>query len=255
MNITEKKNKNVMIIKRRRRKLLKRCLLLAITLISILVILCFKLPVFNIAELSVENNKIISSKDIIKLSKINKGSNIFYINIYRSKNSILNNPYISKVQIYRKLPNKCIIFVTERTAEYYNFIGNDFYIVDGNGIVLEKKSSITGMKLSKLNGFDFSKASVGKQLPSNNNKKFDVISSISSLMNMVNINVTLLDVSDLNNIQIYFNNLCIKLGNNENLEKKLNAAINIFNSNESYKTAKGYIDVSYDGDPVIYIEK
>lgn len=255
MNITVKKDKNVMIIKRRRKILLKRCLLLTTTLVSILLILCYKLPVFDITDISVENNKVVSSNVIIKLSKIQKGSNIFYINFYRSKNSILNNPYIKTVSIHRQLPSKCIIVVNERAAKYYNSDGNNFYVIDKDGVVLEKRDNISDMKLSKLSGFDFSKAVAGRQLTSDDKRKFNVVSDISNLMSLVDINMTSVDVADLNNIQVNFENINVKLGSKENLKKKLNIAINIINSNKDYKTAKGYIDVSYNGAPVICIEK
>lgn len=255
MNTNVKNDKNVMIVKRRRKILLRRCLLFTTTLVSILVILCYKLPVFKITEIDVENNKIVPSNIIVKLSKIQNGNNIFYLNLYRSKNSILNNPYIKAVSIKRQLPSKCIIIVNERVAKYYNSDGNNFYVVDKDGNVLEKRDNINGMKLAKLNGFDYSKATTGQLLPCDNKRKIDVVSTISNLMNLVDINMTSIDVTDLNNIQVYFENICIKLGNKENLEKKLNNAINIINSNKDYKVSKGYINVSYNGAPVICIEK
>ncbi|EKN41637.1 cell division protein FtsQ [Clostridium botulinum CFSAN001627] len=37
--------------------------------------------------------------------------------------------------------------------------------------------------------------------------------------------------------------------------KKLNTAINILKRDELKKAKKGYVDVSYEGNPVFYIEK
>lgn len=115
----QKKSKNQLIIKRRRRKFVKKCFILLILLISTLTGLCLKHPYFNVKKIEVINNKNISKEEIIKLSRIYEGDNIFYINMDRTKRDILNNPYILKAEVKRKLPNKILIDISEREAIFY----------------------------------------------------------------------------------------------------------------------------------------
>lgn len=46
----------------------------------------------------------------------------------------------------------------------------------------------------------------------------------------------------------------IKLGSNEDLPKKLNRAINIISA-ENLSASTGYVDVSFNGNPVFSVEK
>lgn len=63
-------------------------------------------------------------------------------------------------------------------------------------------------------------------------------------------------MQDLNNIQFYYKNILIKLGNSDELNNKLNKAFNIILQKEEVKSAKkGYVDVSFNGNPVVFIEK
>ena len=52
-------------------------------MISLFVTLCLKLPYFNVKNIQINGNKNISQKDIILLSKISIGNNMFYIKFKR----------------------------------------------------------------------------------------------------------------------------------------------------------------------------
>jgi cell division protein FtsQ len=94
-------------------------------------------PWFNIKSIIVEGSFQIKQEDIINASGIPIGQNIFRVNYFRAKSAIKQNPYIEKVSISRKYPNKITIKVVERKrAGYIAFKGNNI-IIDKNGFVLE----------------------------------------------------------------------------------------------------------------------
>ena len=64
------------------------------------------------------------------------------------------------------------------------------------------------------------------------------------------ISINRIDFTDTLNIQLEINKLIIKLGDEENLEDKLNKVINILIEEADYVNLEGYIDVSFDGNPV-----
>ncbi|WP_125152218.1 cell division protein FtsQ/DivIB [Clostridium rectalis] len=249
--------KNELIIRRRRKKLIQKSILLFIFLASILTTLCFKHPYFNVKKIQVKGNKNIISEDIIKFSQIHKGDNIFYLNMDKAKRGIMENPYILKAEIERKIPDGIVINVKEREAVFYSGEKEDFFIIDKNGVVLERKKDIKGMNLVKLEGFDVNKCEIGKVININDKRKIEAANTISSLIGTKkdNFKVSLVNISNINNILVYYKNICIKLGNIENLEKKLNRAFSIITQREELDKAKGYIDVSFDGNPVVYIQK
>ena len=242
--------------KNNKRKKTKKIILIFILIASVFITLCLKLSYFNISEINVYNNKNVSSEDVIKLSNINKGSNIFYINTQRNITDMLKNPYILNVSIKRRLPSTIDITVKERVASFYCVKGNEFLIIGEDGVVLEQKQNLNNNALIKLFGFNTQQATLGKVLPCDDERKISVIGTITEIVNSTNskFKMTALDISDLFNIRAYYGNMYVNLGTSEDLYDKLNKAINILGL-EQLKNAKGYIDVSVDSKPVFYIEK
>lgn len=255
-NNVQDRYKNELIEKRRKRKKIKRYTLLIIMLISISVTLCLKLPYFNIKNIEVENNRNISSDEIIKLSDIKRGKNIFYLDLRQSKTNIAKNSYILSVEIRRKLPSMIKISVEERTAVFYIKKGEKYLVVDNNGVILEEKDLINGMKLIKLDGFDKSSYKVGEVINEQDIKKIKSIGQITELIKNLNEDVpepSIVDLNDLTDIKVCYGNMIIKLGTSDDMDKKYNRAINILMYNKLVGK-KGYIDVSYKGDPVFLVE-
>ncbi len=240
------------LIKRRRRKMaIKRTVILTILLVSIVTILCLKLEYFNIKNLKVTNNKVVSSEEIIGLAQVNVGTNIFYTDIKKIRTNVLNNPYIIKAEVKRSIPNTINITVKEREAAFYVSFQDKYFIIDRNGIVLEERMDISGMKLTRLEGFNLDGAQTGKTVPSASSRKLENIALITELisLNTSGINITAVDLTDDLNVKIYCNDLYVKVGGTS-IKERLNQAFNIIIEN-NLKNKKGYIDVSSDGKPVL----
>lgn len=255
--VTKSKRKNNELIKKRRKKKrLKHLFVFFIFLVSCSVILCLKLPYFDIAEIVVKNNKAVNGDEIIKRSGIEKGTNIFYMNTKKIVTKIENNPYISDASIKRELPNRIVINVVEKRAVYYTTFNNEYFIIDDSGVVLEKVNSINGMNLIFISGVNEKNCVVGKSIFANDVRQIDVVNKVASLKLRLKspLKLTAIDVSDIVDIKVYFVNMCIKIGDDENIESKINKGINIILDN-SLKDAKGYVDVSFKGNPVYFIEK
>lgn len=246
---------NELITKRRRKKRIRNSFLLLIFLLAVLFILSMKLPYFNIKNIRVYGNKSIKDSNIIALSKIQKGDNIFYVNMSTSRKNILKNPYIDSVSISMTLPSIININVTERSAVFYIDYGNKFYIIDKNGILLQKRNNISNMNLVKLSGIIVGNTKIGNKIKNSNSRKFDAVTSIGNLIgnNVTSFGISTVDVSDPLNIKAYRNNIYIKLGDADNMRSKLNKALNIIKQ-ENLNNAKGYVDVRFQGNPVYYID-
>lgn len=237
-------------------KKIKRGIVIFVLLATTAVILGLKLPYFNVSQILVTNNVNIPKEDIIDISGIQKGNNIFYLDSNLAKAILLKNQYIENISIKRVLPSTINIDVDERKITYF-FNDKGKYLVIGNdGVLIEKRNDIIAMKLVSLSGFEFEQSEVGKKLKSNENRKFDAINQIGQLIldNKSNHVITKVDVNDVLNINVYFDNVCVKIGTIENVKNKLNMAINILSQN-ALKGSKGYIDVSFGANPVFSIQK
>lgn len=246
---------NELIRKRRRKKNIKRTFLLFILLISILITLCLKLSYFNIENINVEGNKIVNSEAIISSSNINKGSNIFTLNTKKVGTNELSNPYILKADVKRKLPSTIVISVKEREAIFYIEENEKYAIIDKYGVVLELKDNIDNMKLTNLEGFDTDNIKIGSTLPCEDKRRLELISQMTDLISSNNsgINITKVKINNDASAEVNCSNMLIKLGN-INIKDKLNLGVNII-INNNLKNAKGYIDASFDSNPVLFIEK
>lgn len=249
-------SKNELIEKRRKKIRIKRYITIIVILIAVVVTLCLKLSYFNIKDIKVLNNRNIGSEEIKKLSQINLGENIFYLNLRKSRTAILSNPYILKADIKRKLPNKINIYVEERTAVFYVKQNEKYLVIDEKGIVLEEKNSISGMKLIKLEGFEGKNYKVGEVLDNSDVRKLKIINDITKLIKSLKDGIpepSIVDIKDLTDIKLYYGNIMIKIGTSDELQEKINKAINILVDNKLIDK-KGYIDVSFKGSPVFFVE-
>lgn len=249
------KTDNELILKRRKKKKLQKTLLLFTLMISLFVTLCLKLPYFNIKTIQVIGNENITQNDIILLSKISAGNNMFYIHLRDSENNILSNPYIYSAEIVRKIPSTIQINVKEREAVFYNTKDNKNLVIDKNAIVLQQRDDIKGMKLIKLDGLDYSKGELGKTIDDVDSGRVDIVKSLGAIIaNNKILGITSVDISNSVDIKIYYGSILVKVGSEDNIDKKMNKALNILERKE-IKGAKGYIDVSFDGNPVFFIQK
>jgi cell division protein FtsQ len=224
--------------------------------VSLLVTLCLKIEYFNVSEVLIKDNFIIGTEEILNLAKVETGKNIFYMNLKMVETNVEGNPYILKAKVKRVLPNKISISVEEREAVFYGQSDGRFFIIDNKGFVLEIRDNMDNMNLISLQGFDYNNSEIGKLLPVDDNRKLNLISEISDLLsiNSSDIKITSVDLTSTLDLKVYAGNVCIKLGGIISLKDKLNLAVNTIVSG-NLKNETGYVDVSFEGNPVVFIEK
>lgn len=252
-------NKEKLLHRRKKIKKVKQLTLLVVIMISTLITLCIKLPYFNIKSVEIIGNVNVSKAEINDKVNVDIGSNIFSASFSNSKKVIMKNPYVLGVEIKKVLPNKITIKLQERVAVFYGKLNNTYYILDNKGVLLEKRSDIKNMNLVNLIGFNYEKCEVGNLIVSEDDRKIKIANEITDIINEYRktkdaIKITMVDVNNVVDVKIFSGEMCIKFGTTEDLKSKFNKAINIISEPE-YKSAKGYVDVSFKGNPVIFIEE
>ena len=207
-----KKTDNQLILKRRRKKRIKKTCIGMIFLIAVFLILCLKLPYFNIHHIKVYGNKSISSNEIIRNSKMYTGNNIFYINLRDMEDNILTNPYIKEATITRVLPDTININVKERSSIFYCKKSSTYFVIDKTGILLEKRDNINNMQLVKLEGINYSEKDIGKTTENKDDRKIKAITAFGNMVenNNLSFRVTDLDVSNPIDIKANFTHTLLK---------------------------------------------
>ncbi|MEL5865005.1 cell division protein FtsQ/DivIB [Clostridium cochlearium] len=256
-NVNKSDKTNEYIIRRHKKKRRKKLIVFSVLLISIFITLCFKHPFFNVKIVDVKGNKNIKKELIIKSSEIRSDNNIFYLNLNNVKNNIMSNPYILNAEVKRKLPNKILINIEERKALYYIEKDKKFYIIDNNGYVLEERNNIKNMKLVKLDGVKKKDYKIGEPILEQGNIRIKFIKNLASLIDKKdnNYEISIVNIENMNNIKLKYRNIQIILGDDEELDTKLNKAFNILLQKEEIRGAKeGYINVSFKGNPIVFIK-
>lgn len=102
--------------------------------------ICFLVlsPMFNIKEIVVEDNEVISEEKIISLSGVTVDENIFRISKSSIRKNVENEPYIESVNVKRVFPNRLEIIVEERVPRFLvEYTDGKYIYIDKNGYVLE----------------------------------------------------------------------------------------------------------------------
>ena len=244
-------NKEKLLYKRKKRKKIRGLLLLVIIMITTLITLCMKLPYFNLQKIEIIGNVNSSKTEINNIAKTHLGSNILYDTFSDSKKQIMKDPYILSVKVKKVFPSKIIIEVTEKEAMFYGKSNGNYYIIDDKGWLLQKRSNIQGMKLVNLIGFNYDKAQAGSLIATKGDRKIDILVLMASIIknydeNSKSSKIMMVDVHNVLDIRVLYENMYIKFGTTHDLKNKFNKAINII-TQPQYKNAKGYVDVSFTG--------
>lgn len=204
-------------------------------------------PIFNVKEISVLNNKIVSSEEIISLSELKIDQNIFKFSKNRVKNKIKQNAYVEDVKIHRKIPGTLQIDIIEREPKYsVEYMGKYAYI-NTQGYILEISEDSKGLIIIQGITTEEDKVQPGNRL---NNDDLINLENIIKIINIVKENnlvekVTSIDISDKNDYSLYMQEekKRIHLGDSTNLGNKMLYAIAIM---EQEKANEGDIYVNGD---------
>ena len=136
-------------------------------LIFLFVVVCFylflKSNYFAVKEYQVEGNQYYADKEVLGMAKAKTGNNIiFESGIKEIEERLKEDPYFQSVNVKRKLPSTLIIEVEERTQTASVVYGENFIVINGEGIVLRKAD--IDPELPLLTGLTISKMDIGEKI-------------------------------------------------------------------------------------------
>lgn len=228
--IKEKQNKNItkkqkQILKKQKR--IKRIIKWTTLLIIIIAGVIFSLvsPIFNISTVEVINNSTVQTEEIISLSGLKIGQNIFRYNKSKVIKNIKENAYIQSVKIKRKIPNKIEITIQERNRDYNIQFLNQFAYINKQGYILE--ISEQKLELPTIIGIATGEEQIkaGSRLNSEDLEKLETVIQIINVCEDYGISqkITDIDISDKTNYTIYIEEelKTIHLGDKNNISTKI----------------------------------
>lgn len=237
-------------------RLIRKIIIIALAIVAIIIFLVSDF--FNIKEINVENNEIVSKEEIISLSQISNSKNIFGINKNVIKNNIKQNSYVENVIVTRKFPNKLVLHVEERKVKYMIQLGEAYIYLNNQGYILdisnEKKDKpiLLGIKT------DVSQFKKGKRLISEDLKKMDIVNRIYEVSNNNEIIslISKIDISDCKNYTLYLESekKTVYLGDCSDLNTRI-LYVKAIVEQESGKDGEIFVNVDLNQDNVFFREK
>ena len=117
--------------KRKKKRYLLKFTILVILAVGIHYLLTSHL--FDIQTITVADNSYFTSEQVIGLSEIRIGDNLFETDMNEAKQRLLEEPYIRNVQIKRRIPGTVEIVLEERTEYAAVAYGMECIIIDSEG--------------------------------------------------------------------------------------------------------------------------
>lgn len=204
-------------------------------------------PIFNIKEIVVINNNNVSSEEIISLSELQLGENLFRFLKLSVKNKIKENAYVEDIKIKRKIPNILEINVVEREPKFSIDFMEKYAYINTQGYILEISDDSKNLPIIRGVTTNEQEIVSGRRLDNNDLIALEDIIKIMNIMteNDLGEKVSSISIIEKNNYSIYIEEekKTIYLGDNTNLGNKILNAIAIM---EKEKDNEGYIYVNGD---------
>ncbi|MEG1004109.1 MAG: FtsQ-type POTRA domain-containing protein [Clostridium sp.] len=249
---------NQYIRKAKKKRLIKRSMFIIILLAIIIWLFITKSSVFLIKNVSVTGDHLVT-KDFIseKVQEI-KGENIFFVKSDEVKKILKSDPYVGDISIKRKFPATLEVSVTEKNIAYYIKSNSNYDVISSDLVLLENVDKLKTEGLIEIIGLEKQSGELGQKYcdvsgDSRIENFFNTLYDIKKA-NSTSHKITKVDVSNLSHIIVYFNDVKVKVGNGTDLTKKINTALNIM-EDKKLNFKKGYIDLSFEGAPVLKEEK
>ena len=247
------KDINKFIKKRKKNKVIKRITLGLFVIIIGIIIFVYKSPLFNLKKINITGLVSLTNDSIQETLKYEIGQNIFTIDYKEMEKNLISNPYIQKVKISKKGINQLNISIEESKIGFYIEKNGMFYTINNEGVIVEELTDVMDKNLINIYDIDIKDKKVGDKVLEDNNL-YDILDEFYRMKEVLSEDYTIskIGIKDLNNINCYIKEVKIVIGDRFDMKDKMNLALNAMDQGV---VKKGYIDMSFDGAPVLKEEK
>ncbi len=207
---------------------------------------------FQIKHIEVNGNQNVTREEVVKLSSVYYGENIFRINKKNSMKSIFQNPYVKLIKIRRVMPNKVIIDIVERqAAAYVPYVGS-YLNIDEEGMILEVKPAINKPNLPIVRGMAFETFKIGEILSIKDKDQLNMMKTLIGELKNASLmgKVSEMDIANKSEIRLLTKTgIKINVGEMADISYRISFAKSILEDVEK-RSMRGTIEMSHKGNPV-----
>lgn len=181
--------------------------------------------VFNIKQIIVTNNSKITSQEIINLSTLTPGTNMFKTTNSIIKNNLKTNPYIEDVKVKRNLNGTVTLEIQERKPTYMLKFANSYVYINNQGYILEMSEK--PLEIPMIIGFQTPTEEIkeGNRLIVDDLKKLEDVIKIMETAKSISMDnlITQIDITNVLNyiLTISSEEKTVQFGDCSNINVKL----------------------------------
>ena len=220
-------------------------IILLLLLTSGIISLCLFTPFFNVAEVGVSGNTVVSSEEIMDSSGIILGTNVFRINAKEVKKNLSRISLIDGITIKRRLPARIDLIVSETAPQFVVPYMTGYVLLNEHGKVIELRDDVTGIALPLVSGIEITKAKTCENVSVSDEVSYEMVMEAIRLFKEKDVMKLFrsLDFSNISNFNGYtIEGVKVIFGKMADLEYKISFLQNMLPSVE--KVEGTYIDIS-----------
>lgn len=204
--------------------------------------------VFSVREISVKGNKQLNREEVISLAGLNRGANIFKINLLQAREKLALHPMIQEVRITRDLPAGIVVELTERRPVAVIADKDGYLVISNDGCLLAKEGSMGAINLPFITGIKPVSAGPGQKI--NDERLRAALDYLLGMPLGIRAAVSEINVSDLHDIRMYtIDKVEVRFGDDLRVDEKIKLYHEVIS--RRYQDKIQYVDISYKGNPVI----
>ncbi len=245
----------------------KRLVLQLATVAAVVLALLFGLSIFfKVGTVEVSGTVKYDAWTVRQASGIRDGENLLTLDKNSVSANILDNlPYVSEVQVGRKLPGTVVIEVTEMEVAYpAQDAAGDWWLLSAEGRIIDTCSASDAEDMTKILGVKLDAPAVGSMAKAYeepaaadengttipvtvyNQERLNTALSVIEALEQAGFvgSMDSVDVTKINELQLWYDGrFQILLGDTSQLVKKLNALAQTLEQMEKYNT--GILDIRF----------
>ena len=122
---------------------------------------------FALQKIEVRGQQHLTPGEVTGQSGLSDGVNIFQVNLDQARERLLTDPWIAGAVLRRQLPNKVEIDIEERQPSALLIAGQDWLVLDRNGVCIDNLTSTRLYSLPIITGLTPDTTEPGKQVSAN----------------------------------------------------------------------------------------
>jgi len=243
---------------KRQPKLRKGRLFFLIFLLLLFILGCYyflSLPIWSITNISVNGAKILLPDEIKTLAAVPPGSNLFFTSLKRTRANLKKISAIKSFSVYRIPPGTLLINISEREPLATMVFSKKSVIIDKDGYILNNNPNITLdipnlVDLPVITGFGGMNSREADRVDEQSAQiAWDIITKLAKFFKAKSIK---LNLGGMENMSFLLDDiLLVKLGNAEEIDKKMRVFEALLPQIENQWQQVEYVDVRFVNNPVI----